>query len=1086
MKNSNFQDKKRVVSVFEEVLDAPPSEREKLLISRCGEDKSFRSEVERMLLLADSLDDFMEKPLVNEAFNIYENYVSDNLLGQKIGKFTLKSTIGRGGMGTVFLGERDDDVEQQVAVKIISPQAKSKSDKKNFRRECQILAQLEHPAISRLLDAGTTEGKIPYLVMEYVEGVSLSEYCVNKKLSLVNRLNLFLEVCEAVKFAHQNLIIHRDLKPSNILVTEDGFPKLLDFGIAKMLHHKPFEAIAESTLTTKILTPNYASPEQLKGETITTASDVYSLGVILYEMLTGKRPHELKNKSLPEILRTISQETPEKPHLRSRLQTSDVSIPDEQKGSISVPDPKLLKGDLDTIILKSLEKDVKDRYQTVEQLTDDINRYRNDLPILAKPPSNIYKFKKFVSRNRLSFVLSCIALFLGISLLAFSVWSAQTSANQAKENLWRAYASDMNLAMQSYETANIINVRKTLARYKDYDARGWEYNFLSNLANPKSKIATLKHKSEVWNVAFSPDGTRLATACADGFARVYQVPSGKLLITTAAKEKNVWKVVFSPNGKFLATASGDSNSTSVKIWDGSTGKEIRSLIGHTDRVRAIDYSPDGKTIATGSRDGTIRLWNAKNGEEIRKIALPKVRNKETETHDVAFSPDGMKLLSGHGHYAAVYELESDKFAFLKKGVASYLAVAFSPDGKRFALGQRESKIEVYNSETLKPELSIAAHKANINDIAFSPDGKIIASASSDRTVRFVDAENGLELTTLRLHASDVWSVAFSPDSKYFASGSTDFDTCLFDRSEFMSSSSFGAQIGFSRQLSAISPDGQLIASADGTGTEPLNVIYEVKTRRQKSIFSKEIIDVGTFSPDNAFLAAITREGNLVIWNVDDGIEFLRFKAHVSPGGGLKAGRTIAYSPDGKYIISGGSDKSVKLWNSETGALVRDIYKFKGYVNIVGISPDGSRIFAASSDSSALLFDFKSGKVIGDLGKQPKPILSTVFSQDGKTLVTGGADGAIKVWSVDEGKNIKAYPGSAGFIWQLAFSPDGKRLASASGEGILRFWDTESNSQVFAIRTDSAVTNLLAFTPDGRFLVSHGTKERIRLWESIAR
>ncbi|MCB1024260.1 MAG: serine/threonine protein kinase, partial [Acidobacteria bacterium] len=811
MNEKDLRTKKRVINTFEVIFDASTGDREDLFASLCGEDLSLRREVETMLKAAVSLDDFMETPAAETAFEVYENYLSDNLLGRKIGNYRLVSAIGQGGMGTVFLGKRDDEIDQLVAIKIISPFATNESDAENFKRERQILARLEHANISRLIDAGTTADGTPFLVMEYVKGVSLTNYCSTKALSLSARLELFLEVCEAVRFAHQNLVIHRDLKPTNILVTEDGKPKLLDFGIAKMLQPKPFEPVTEFTLTTKILTPNYASPEQLKGESITTASDVYSLGVILYEMLTGKRPYDLQNMALPEILKTISEEIPEKPYKSAISKSSELrkdSSPPPDDRSMPVPDPRMLKGDIDTIILKSLEKDVSERYQTVEQLAGDIGRFLNNLPILAKPPSNIYKFRKFVRRNRLPFVSVCAATVLGLILIVSSVWFARVSDRQARTYLRQAYSSDMNLAMQSYETANIIRVRQLLDRYSDFRYRGWEYDYLQNLAEPKAKISTLKHDSEVWNVVFSPNGDRMATACADGFARIYEVPSGKLIVSTKIRERNIWKLVFSPDGAFLATASGDSSSTSVRIWNTQNGEEVISLVGHTARVRGITYSPNGKTIATGSQDGTIRLWDPISGKQKQVIKLPFFMNRPVETHDLAFSPDGKWLLSGNGSSALIFDLSAKKIIPVTEEIGACLAVAFSPDGKKIAVGTQESTINVYDSETLLKKFKIEVHNAPIRDVEFSPDGRVLASASSDRTVGFFDSETGLELTDIRTHTSDVWSVAFSPKGSYFASGSTDFDAHLFNPEELYRVFSFGSAAGFSQQWSAITMDGK--------------------------------------------------------------------------------------------------------------------------------------------------------------------------------------------------------------------------------------------------------------------------------------
>jgi len=1056
--------------ILDEILDAPLEEREKILKERCGENLEMRGRLERMLSSVEA--DFLEDSLADNAFRVFEEETSDAFIGKNLGNFTLLKIIGQGGMGAVYLGERNDrEFRQKVAVKLVSPIFSDKANSENFRRERQILAKLNHPAIARLLDGGTTDSGTPYLVMEYVEGVSVNEFCAEKNLSLKERLNLFLEICEAVKFAHQNLIIHRDLKPANILVTAEGKPKLLDFGIAKLLNPELLDITTDFTVGANILTPNYASPEQLKGETITTASDVYSLGVILYEILTGKRPHDLKSKSLPEMLRIITEEIPKTP--------SGVIIAENTQSAIS--NPQSLKGDIDTIVLKSLAKDSSERYQTVEELTADIVRYLNNLPILARKPSKIYQFKKFVRRNKIAFISGCVIFLLLSSLLGTAIYSTSIARRQAYENLRQAYSADMNLAMQAYETANLVQFHQILDKYKSVDFRGWEYDFLNNLANPNGKVQTFTHAAEVWDVAFSPDNKKMATACNDGFARIYEVSNGKLLATTSAREKNVWRVRFSPHGLYLATASGDSASTSAKIWNAETGAEIVSLIGHTDRVRAIDFSPDGKTVATGSRDGTIRLWNSETGTEIKKFNFEN-ELRIPEIYDLLFSPDGTKIISATNQIARVYEVSSGKTLFNLESGIIWLSAAFSPDGKRFALGSTSGIIRLYETDTGKLLSETKENTGKINNLSFSPDGKLIVAASSDRTIRFFETDNGTEVQNLRVHFADAWGAAFSPDGKFIATAGTDFNVNLFSAPELLKSSSFAFQPSFGGGgFSAISADCKTIAQSFAFTSS----IWDVETKSKKFDLSSgdEIIN-GAFSPDGTVLATGMRDGKIVLWNTANGAEIFRFQAH--PDKHLnKSIEKVIFTQDGKWIISIGSDNLIKIWNADNGQLIRELWRFEQVGSALESSPDGKRIFAAGYDLSARIFNTETGEIVADLGKQTKPILSATFAPDGKTFATGGADSIIKIWQTSDGKLLDQIEGNAGFVYALTYTPDGKRLASASGDGFIRLWDTETTAQVLAIQTNSSLTRFLAFTPDGKTLISHGTQEKIRLWESLS-
>ena len=1069
---------KQVDAILDAVLEIAPSERTVFLDDKCGGDENLRLEVKKLLATMDKAEDFLEAPPVESVFKLFNEESSENLIGREIGIYRLIRLIGQGGMGSVFLASRiDGEFRKEVAVKIVSSLWHSDEIKNNFRRERQILARLEHANIARLLDGGTTNEGIPFLVMEYVEGLPVTKYCEQKDFSIKEKLLLFLKICEAVKFAHQNLIVHRDLKPSNILITEDGTPKLLDFGVAKLLNPALIDITENFTIGANILTPGYASPEQLKNENITTASDVYSLGVLLYELFTGKRPHDLKDKSLPEILHIITEDTPVLP---SRLIT---------ESEIKQRNPKtkerklnLFKGDLDTIILKSLAKDPNERYQTVEALCGDINRHLNNLPITARKPSAVYRFRKFALRHKYGLAATALIFLLLSGWLASAIYMARVAQAQARENLWRAYSADMNLAMQAYETTNLTRLSEILARYENTDFKqNWEYRFLQNLANPKGKLLTIPHQDDVWNVTFSPDGKKMATGCADGFARIYEVPGGKLLAVTATQERNIWRVKFSPDGKLLATASGATKSTSEKIWDAETGAEILSLVGHTARVRGIDFSPDGKLIATGSRDGTVIIWDAGSGKELKKFTFEE-KGAPAGINDLQFTPDGKTLIAATDYGVKMWEVSSGKIFSNLTEITSASSVAVSPDGNLFASGGQYSTIYIYDAGTGKLFSKIAGHEAAINQISFSPDGKLIASASSDRTVRFFDAQSGAETQNLKAHLNVAWSVAFSPDGKFIATSGTDFKTFLWDTAEVMKTSSFDFGVGYTGGWSPISADRTKVAVTYYNGSKNVHeqIIWDVSAKKKIVNFSNETnetIESGALSPDGAILATGNLNGEIALWNSTSGAEIKRFKAHD------ERVFCLAFSPDGKRLVSGSYDETVKIWNTEDASLIRELFRFESAVITLGISPDGWTVFAASLDATAKLFNLETGETITDFGKQPKPIASVAFAPDGKTFATDSASGVIEIRQTSDGKLLETLTGNAGQVQALTYTPDSLRLASASTEGMIRLWDTETKAQVLAIHTRSARTIFLAFTPDGNTLISQGTVEKLKLWEA---
>jgi len=389
----------RIEALFEQTLEAPAAERPEFL--RAIDDAELRREVESLLHSHGQAGPFLDEP--NQFFTSQSFEVDTLSPGQIIDRYRVIREIGRGGMGAVFLAERaDDEYQKQVAVKLIKRGTDTDTVLRHFRNERQILAGFDHPNIARLLDGGTTNSGLPYFVMEYVDGLPIDEYCNAHALSVVERLKLFREVCAAVSYAHRHLVIHRDIKRSNILITAEGVPKLLDFGIAKILKHGD-EPLATMT-GMRLMTPESASPEQIRGQPVTTASDVYSLGLVLYELLCGCSPYQFTSQSQPEMARVIIETEPKRPS------TAIARGIDNSK--FGIRNSKLLKGDLDTIVLMALRKEPERRYQSVEQLSEDIRRHLEERPVLARKDTMGYRAVKFARRNKTALAAAGIVLFI--------------------------------------------------------------------------------------------------------------------------------------------------------------------------------------------------------------------------------------------------------------------------------------------------------------------------------------------------------------------------------------------------------------------------------------------------------------------------------------------------------------------------------------------------------------------------------------------------------------------------------------------------------------------------------------------------
>ncbi len=397
------------------------ADRQRLLEEACSDDPAMRALVE------DMLESRASEGWIRDA--VFDALPADAAAREKVGPYRVVRELGRGGMGVVLLAERDDDAFQmQVAIKLVEGRLPGSEIEQRLRRERQILARLDHPNIARLLDGGATTDGLPYFVMEHVEGEQIDHYCTTRGLSLRQRLELFHTLCGAVHYAHQRLIIHRDIKPSNILVTADGVLKLLDFGVAKLLAEHLDEADPHHTATgIRLLTPDYASPEQVRGETLTTASDVYSLGVLLFRLLTGQAPYRFADRRPTEIERVICDVEPPAP---------SAAVLESPSTELAVPEtdlPRRLAGDLDTIVLAAMHKDPARRYSSVEQLAEDIQRYLVDLPVRARPDTLRYRARKFFRRHRLAVLLSSAVVLLLATASAITTWQARAAIEQRRQ-----------------------------------------------------------------------------------------------------------------------------------------------------------------------------------------------------------------------------------------------------------------------------------------------------------------------------------------------------------------------------------------------------------------------------------------------------------------------------------------------------------------------------------------------------------------------------------------------------------------------------------------------------------------------------
>jgi WD40 repeat protein/predicted Ser/Thr protein kinase len=1065
----------RIDRLLDQALELRPRERGAFLDRACADDWELRREAESLLAASDQAAKFLDSPVLPALETSDDEPAS--LTGQAFGPYCLSREIGRGGMGVVYLAARaDDEFQKQVAVKLVQAGPRNKDLLLRFRRERQILANLEHPNIARLLDGGTTAQGQPFLVMEYVEGTPLTEYCDEHKLSIPERLKLFRNVCEAVQYAHQNLVIHRDLKPSNILVTAEGSVKLLDFGVAKLLDGD--SGFAAATTIGQLMTPEYASPEQIRGESVTTASDVYSLGIVLYELLTGRYPYRFKDRSLPEMMRVICEEEPEPPSRAiSRAETlarpegavpAVVSAETVSRARQGNPEQlrARLRGDLNYITLMALRKAPAERYRTVERLSEDIARHLAGRPVIARKPTPTYRARKFIGRHT-TLVAAGAILFLVLLGAVFSTMrQASIAKRQVREKRRLLYAAEMHLASQAWENANMPRLRELVESQIPHDGeedlRGFEWYYLWRLYHHNGEICSLQHQAQVWTTAFSPDGKVLATGDDAGQLTVWDAATHQHLAAVKAHEKCIWQVAFSPDGRKLATASGD---WTVKLWDSATLLEIATLGGHTGKVHAVAFSPDGKRVASGGEDAAARFWDVETGRQVMKV------DTATGLRSLAFSPDGKMLAVG----AVLWDATTGKKlrGLYGKAGAGVDAVKFSPDGRLFAfpVGNAVSMRDVSSGE----EMAVfKGHTGPVRSLAFSADGKMLATGSQDRTVRIWDMAAKAAINVSKGHEGEIWSVSFSPDSRTLATSSDDFTARLWD----LTAGSDVTHLNTNhRAMVAFSPDGQMLATARRGS---IVSVWDARNGRQLAALEAGAAQWSVaFTPDGKKIA-IDEMGKVKLWDVATQKLVLTIQAHSAEVASL------SFSPDGQTLATASHDHSAKLWDLATGQQVLALLGHSDLVTTVAFSPDGGTLATASYDNTVKLWEARTSREIATLRGHTQPVFSVAFSPDGKILATGSTDSTAKLWDAITGRALATLGGHAGHVNSVAFSPDGRRLATAGDEGFIRLWDVATNQEVIALpgHTDSIVS--LSFSPDGSMLAIGSWEGTVQVWRADAR
>jgi WD40 repeat protein/serine/threonine protein kinase len=1090
----------------------------------CAGDEGLRGLVSALLGAHKDAGSFLESPAPGLA--TIDAPITERP-GTVIGPYKLLKQIGEGGFGVVYMAEQTQPIRRKVALKILKPGMDSRQVIARFEAERQALALMDHPNIAKVLDAGQTSSGRPYFVMDLVKGLPITDFCDQSQFTPRQRLELFLSVCQAVQHAHQKGIIHRDLKPTNVLVTmHDGRPlvKIIDFGIAKALGQQLTDKTLFTNFAQMIGTPLYMSPEQaaFSNVDVDTRSDIYSLGVLLYELLTGTTTFDKERFSkvgYGEICRIIREEEPPKPSTRISTLGQAATTASTNRKSEPKQLSRLFRGELDWIVMKALEKDRDRRYESASAFANDVQRYLNDEPVQACPPSAAYRLRKFSRRHKVSLLIgssTILAVFLAMLGLAVSnsrIEDARRNEKTAKEQLQiQFYYQTVGLAERERSAGNAGRAEELLDFECPPNLRGWEWHYLKRLRF--GGVAPVRYSCFLWSLAVSPNGQWLAVGGMDGFIHLWDVKAWVEVRKIQAHDPQVKALAFSPDSSRLA--SGSWCEGLVKVWSVPGLEKIRSL-PHSEGTASIAFSPDGRRLVSAG-DPAIKVWDAVTWQELSGPAGGK-----DEVESIAFSPDGGRLAAASlDGTVKVWDAATWREVYppLAPHSGHVLAVAFSPEGTRIASSTGhyfysgdECDIQIWDSASGQLIHTLRGHQGAVFGLAFSPNGKRLAtSGGEDPTIKIWDATNWLEALTLRGHDDTPWGIAFSPDGRTLYSAGADHTLRVWDGAPLEDSthSTLRTFTGHTARVAAVAFDHDDRQLVSGSFDRTIRV-WEVATGKQLHNMPVQpgLIQSLSFSPEGHLLASASYGeahdgeaiGLLKVWQCRNWQELHRLS--LDPEGFIGAELT----PDGQKLVAAGVD-SVAVWETASFQRRPVQYAHLAHLSSVAVSPDGRRVAAADVNGDVRIWDLEDSRPVLSLLStppltsalvnlkaammaQPLPplhahtsrVTAVAFSPKGDVLATCGMDGATRLWDARTFKPIAGFHGHRSGVRCLAFSPDGARLATGGIDATIFLWDVAKQRLLSKLSGHADVVHCVTFSHDGRYIASGSLDRTVKIWDT---
>ncbi len=1054
----DFDKDQRVEDLFADALEQAGADRLTWLERECAGDVEMFAEIRSLLRAFDRAPELIDRSILPGWTESIVDSLPDTMAGRLLGPWRIVELIATGGMAAVYLGERVDDAfRKKVAIKILAGGSFHPGLLSRFRIERQLLADLDHPSIARLLDGGTTPEGVPYLVMEYVEGTSIRDAA--RSLSVEERLRLFLDVADAVQYAHANLVIHRDLKPGNIVVRPDGHAKLLDFGIAKVFQPGSGDGAAETVAGTAwALTPRYASPEQISGRRVTTATDIYSLGVVLYELLTGRLPYAMDRDSVIEIGRVICETPPVPP---SRLR--------------DLPEARRLAGDLETILLKALAKEPDRRYRSVADFAEDVRRHLHGETVLARGDSAGYRVAQFVRRHRMlvAGVISVITmLVVALAVTLFYYRRAVASADEAR---WSSYTSVVAAAESAIMNHSTPEARVLLDQTEE-SFRGWEYRHLRARLD-RSVSSWTAHTAPVTGLTISPDGTRLLTVSPDSTARVWTTDGDSLMAWLFPGEVVSCRFLSGTDRIVVGVDRG-------QVMTASIGGPPE-LLGRGSYWAIVDVDPGGRMVAAGFENGEVALFDADSRRELRRwkahhrLAVP------------AFSPDGTELATaGSDSVVHVWSLQDGGLKATLRGHRRRIySLAYSWDGRRLVTGSSDGTATVWSLDTGQAVTSFSEHRGVPSKLAFHPDGRSILSAGTEGRLLVWDAITGGRKGEFHGHCSDVTTLVISSDGGSVVTGEADGTVRKWrwgtDDVRVLRGLSAGSQTADIFPLTDfdMDPEGRIMVTFNGRtfpegralmvreafggerlrygfpflsaltlidstaaviGTERGEIIVfsfaggESQWTLRTTVEATGPVTALAFHPTRSLVACAEGDGVISLRTLPDLTAIRTWKGHATPVTSLE------FNTPGTLLASADGAGGVRLWNPATGDSLAGLPPPGSGITDMAFHPAHRVLAITTVGGTALLWPFeRAGARCDTLMAAQRGAACVTFDREGRRLVVGNQDGMISLVDFERRTPIVRLHGHLSKVSAVRFTEDGNTLVSSSFDGTLRVWDTGS-------------------------------------------